>query len=404
MRVLLINHCPLDGSGSGTYTKNIALHLQKRGHRVSIIFPENQPVLILPNIRMNPVMFSSDTFRCAGMPFNFPCFTTHPQSNTTFADLGSRELTQYLTAFSAVLRREVRQFQPDIIHSQHAWCLSWLASLCSIPLVVTIHGTDLMGCIKWPGFCGFAQEAVAGSCRVLAVSEDNCHFAARVIPSCREKITVLPNGYNEDVFFRQDVNREALLDSLGFMYRGEYIVFFAGKLTPFKGVDTLLKAAQCYESLAGREIITLIAGDGEEMEKLSELHKALGLKNTFFLGNQNQDILRQLYNAADVFVMPSRNEPFGLVALEAMACGLPVVASNGGGLPEFINSDVGTLVSPDDVEEFCGAILEELAKRDTEPGRREHIARYARENFAQAQFVTKLEDIYRSVIETASCS
>lgn len=54
--------------------------------------------------------------------------------------------------------------------------------------------------------------------------------------------------------------------------------------------------------------------------------------------------------------MPSRREPFGLVALEAMACGLPVVGSNEGGLPEFINSQVGTLVSPEDEESFCAAI------------------------------------------------
>ncbi len=66
--------------------------------------------------------------------------------------------------------------------------------------------------------------------------------------------------------------------------------------------------------------------------------------------------------------MPSRREPFGLVALEAMACGLPVVGSNEGGLPEFINSSVGTLVSSNDEDAFCGAILEELAHSREAPG------------------------------------
>ena len=59
MKVLLINHFPLEGSGSGTYTKNIALHLRKRGHEVAVIFPENQPFPMLPGIQMYPVMFSS---------------------------------------------------------------------------------------------------------------------------------------------------------------------------------------------------------------------------------------------------------------------------------------------------------------------------------------------------------
>ena len=161
-------------------------------------------------------------------------------------------------------------------------------------------------------------------------------------------------------------------------------------------MDTLLRVARRYERLAEREIITLIAGDGEERERLSELHKQLGLRNTFFLGNQRQDELRRLYNTADVFVMPSRREPFGLAALEAMACGLPVVASREGGLPEFINSEVGTLVSPEDEDAFCAAILEELTRRHAEPERRDAIAHYARGNFAQAQFVARLEEVYQS--------
>ena len=170
----------------------------------------------------------------------------------------------------------------------------------------------------------------------------------------------------------------------------------------FKGVDTLLRTARRYEWLADREFITLIAGDGEERERLSELHKQLGLRNTFFLGNQKQDELRRLYNAADVFVMPSRREPFGLVALEAMACGLPVVGSNEGGLPEFINSQVGTLVSPEDEEAFCAAILNELTRHHTEPERRDIIAHYASSNFAQAQFVAKLEQVYQRAVRAFS--
>lgn len=86
---------PLEGSGSGTYTKNIALHLQKRGHEVCVVFPENQPFSLLPGIRMYPVLFSRNKPQKNALPFNFPCFTTHPQSRTTFADLGVAKLTQY---------------------------------------------------------------------------------------------------------------------------------------------------------------------------------------------------------------------------------------------------------------------------------------------------------------------
>ena len=231
MKVLLINHFPLEGSGSGTYTKNIALHLRKRGHEVAVIFPENQPFPMLPGIQMYPVMFSKGKAQRDELPFNFPCFTTHPQSRTTFADLGIGQLTRYLTAFSAALRQALQEFHSDIIHAQHAWCLSWLASLCNLPLVITIHGTELMGCKKWPAFQSFAEEAVAGSAKVLAISADNRDLALEQFPMAADKLLLLPNGYNEDIFYREEVDRETLFDSLGLSYRGEYVILFVGKLT-----------------------------------------------------------------------------------------------------------------------------------------------------------------------------
>ena len=80
----------------------------------------------------------------------------------------------------------------------------------------------------------------------------------------------------------------------------------------------------------------------------------------------------------------------------------PVVGSNEGGLPEVINSQVGTLVSPEDEESFCAAILNELTRHHTEPERRDIIAHYASSNFAQAQFVAKLEQVYQRAVRDFS--
>jgi glycosyltransferase involved in cell wall biosynthesis len=84
----------------------------------------------------------------------------------------------------------------------------------------------------------------------------------------------------------------------------------------------------------------------------------LKLKNIHFLGHKSQDDVA--YNVADVSVVPSRVEPFGLVAIEAMACGTPVVATNAGGLPDFVTEEVGILVKMDDHEGLAYAILEEI--------------------------------------------
>lgn len=107
MKVLMVNHFPLEGSGSGTYTKNIAAHLTKQGHEVCAVFPENSPSADIPGVRLIPVMFSAKgakrRTKKEHLPFNFPCFTTHPRSTTTFADLSSEEFAQYLAAFDAAI-------------------------------------------------------------------------------------------------------------------------------------------------------------------------------------------------------------------------------------------------------------------------------------------------------------
>ena len=88
MKVLMINHFPLAGSGSGTYTRNIAVHLMKKGHEVCIVMPENTKQFGgIPGVKIYPVYFSYEETIGDALPFNFPCFTTHPRSTMTFFDL-----------------------------------------------------------------------------------------------------------------------------------------------------------------------------------------------------------------------------------------------------------------------------------------------------------------------------
>ena len=395
MRIMLVNHFPLDGSGSGTYTKNIAVHLAMRGHQVCVVFPENEAPQEIPGVSMRYVRFSRYVPRKDALPFNFPCFTTHPRSVTTFGDLDGGELAQYLTAFDTAIMQAIDEFKPELIHAQHVWCLAWLSAQHGIPTVITTHGTDLMGCEKWPEFQGFAELAAKRCEKIIAVSGDNMRALHCRFPETVERTVLLHNGYNEDVFFPVDANREELMSSLGINYNGEQIVLFVGKLTAFKGADTLLRAAKQYERLEKGKIITLIIGSGDERKKLKD---SLGLKGVFFLGHREQEELRRLYSTADVLAVPSRKEPFGLVALEAMACGLPVVASNEGGLPEFINSEVGALVPVDNEDMLCGAILEELLRSHEDPRRRAEISRYVKERFTQRLFVIKLEQLYASTL------
>lgn len=402
MRILLVNHFPLEGSGSGTYTMNTAQHLAKRGNQVCVVLPENRSPAPVEGVELRPVYFTPDDGPAPApdaLPFNFPCFTTHPRSLTAFGDLTDQQLDQYLTAFAAAIHDAVRTFRPDIIHAQHVWLLACLAARTGLPTVLTAHGTDMMGYRKWPRLRPLADEAVERCRRIIAISRDNYEDTVATIPAAAPKMVLLLNGYNEDVFYRERLSREALLANHGVPYDGQRIVLFAGKLTGFKGVDTLLRAAARYEATAP-DVITLLAGSGEEAEPLAALQAELGLRRTYFLGHQQQADLRQLYNIADIFVMPSRREPFGLVALEAMACGLPVVATNQGGLVEFVNSQVGALVPVDDEAALADAVLAELARNQADPQRGDRIAEKVLEDYAQSKFVVRLEKLYRDVLDS----
>lgn len=401
MKILLINHFPLAGSGSGTYTKNLAVTLAGKGHEVSIVLPENTvDYERVPGVRMIPVFFTPEDGSPApdgALPFNFPCFTTHPRSTMNFGELTETELNAYIKAFREAIVREAEDNHPDVIHGQHVWILPALAKDLGIPLVLTAHGTDLMGYDRWPELRCFAKDAIDAAGAVITISKDNSALVEERFPEAGDKVLMMRNGYDPKVFFPEDLKRSEVLKGYGLTpeeYEGKRIVIFAGKLTDAKGVDVLLKAVKLYEK---REpgTLTLVVGDGEEMEALRGLARELDLESVRFLGNVVQNALRQLYSISDVDVVPSRKEAFGLVALEAMACGLPVVASEVGGLPDFVNERVGALVPSEEPEALADAIMAVLDRLNGNWSR--EIFEYANNNYAQDKIIHEVEELYEKV-------
>ena len=412
MKVLMINHFPLAGSGSGTYTKNLAIHLSSIGHEVCIILPENTDAFEeMPGIRLHPVFFTpcepsvTDFSETKGesmeqaLPFNFPCFTSHPRSVTTFGDLTKEQMEQYKAAFTFAIEEEIRLSRPDIIHGQHVWILPSLAAGYGIPLVLTAHGTDLMGFDRWPDMQFYAQRAVEASSYVISISKDNCQLFGERFPDQKEKVVMMRNGYDPGIFYPEHLERGEVLAGFNLPeedYAGKRIVSFAGKLARFKGVDILLEAMKLYEDKEPRTI-TLIVGDGDEHDALHAQAKELDLKTVRFLGNVDQQMLRKIYNIADVSLVPSRREPFGLVAIEAMACGTPVIATNQGGLADIVNEKVGALVEPEDPVDLAGTILRVL-KREEETDMaawRKEIMSYVRDKYAQDKIIRELDELYK---------
>lgn len=409
MKILLMCHFPLTGSGSGVYTLNIAHALSKLGHEVRIIVPENQPPEAYEAFGVHPVYFTGpngihpDIAACSGMgfdvlDFNFPCFTTHPRSVQTFYDMTDEQLEDYEAAFRAALEFEIENFKPDVIHCGHAWLQPAYAADYGIPVIVTVHGTDLIGYEKILNehdesaklFEDAAKKALEEAAAIITISKENDQLVRRLFPNEVDKCHLILNGYNADVFYPETTTISEALAQFGIEGDFKHLVSFAGKFAHFKGIDILLRGAAKFMR---PDTALVLAGDGELFDEMNELEKELGLENVYFVHNQPHAALRKLYSAADLSLLTSRKEPFGLVIIEAMACGAPVVGSDDGGAVDIITPEVGLLFeseNPDDLAAKVNEILDGKVTFD-----RAVVAEYAKKNFSQDESIGQLIDIYK---------
>ena len=212
-----------------------------------------------------------------------------------------------------------------------------------------------------------------------AVSTQQIDALVDIFPTFpRNRVVLSPAGYNQDVFkvlTPPDAPIKQRLELLKPFKTKPYdgsphqpsaidtdmdaIVVFCGKFADWKRLDALLHAAVIYEQ-AEKRIATLIVGSGphEDQVKMQTLAlDQLGLRRTYFLGPHAQDQLAVLFNAADVSCFPSYHEPFGLVFIECMGCGTPVIGANSGGPRDFVTPDVGALVPETDDREALAASL-----------------------------------------------
>ncbi len=194
---------------------------------------------------------------------------------------------------------------------------------------------------KYQLYMRYAEKSAQISNRIIVISEDQKKEFSRLFPQDKDRVVLLENGYDPKTFYMdRNVDRDEVLPAEQADY--DNMVLFVGKFADFKGIDALLNATKIYEeemSSKNKKIETLIVGSGVLDEKLRKQADELGLKNTYFLGRKNHTEIRQLQNLATVSLIPSRNEPFGLVVIEGTACGHPVIATNAGGIPGILNRE-----------------------------------------------------------------
>jgi glycosyltransferase involved in cell wall biosynthesis len=232
-----------------------------------------------------------------------------------------------------------------------------------------------------------------------------CRFATRIVILNRQMIqelrtifyndhfmVLIPNGVDLNTY-RKNIDCTTLKRTLG-ISEGK-IILYTGRLSPEKGVDFLIRAyAMIPVSVLAR---VYILGDGHDRQRLLNLIDQLHLGNRVFIISSVEDVSSFL-QISDIFVMPSRFEGLSNSILEAMACGIPVIATRVTGNVDLIEDGVnGLLVSPDDVTDLAGALVNILAN----PEKGENLGRRAREmvqnNYNLNAMVERYSNLYESL-------
>lgn len=297
--------------------------------------------------------------------------------------------SQFLSVFFFLLLYRIRA---EIVHGHFVYPEGLAAVLIGKLLkwrsIITAHGSDLL---VWPEKSKFlkrgVQFALKHSDRIICVSQTLRRKAIN-LGADESRTIFIPNGLNFEVFRPLSMNRAR--ERLGLPLRKK-IVTYIGSMVKIKGVLNLVEAISHVLSL-DRNIIFLIIGQGKLESQLKKRVYSIGIeKNVKFVGAKKNEEIPYWINVSNLICIPSISEGFGIVVIESLACGVPVVASNVGGIREIIKDEkLGILFPPGDPVALSSAIVRALSKKWDGKKMREYVMkRYDRDFISQ-----KIMDIY----------
>ncbi|MBD2414692.1 glycoside hydrolase [Nostoc calcicola FACHB-389] len=392
-----------EAGGQNVYVRQVGYALAKLGWQVDMLTRRSSPeqaaiVQHSPNCR---------TIRLKAGPAEF---------------IGRDNLFDHLPEFIREFQRFQQQqgFRYSLIHTNY-WLSSWVGmELKKQQPLIQVHTYHSLGAVKYRSISDVPVIAVQRlavekacletvDCVVATSPQEQKHM--RVLVSSKGNIEMIPCGTDIDKF--GEISRSVAREKLGIAPDAK-IVLYVGRFDRRKGIETLVRAV-AKSSFRGEANFELVIGggsrpgqsDGIERSRIASIVTELGLENcTTFAGRLDDTILPFYYAAADVCVVPSHYEPFGLVAIEAMASKTPVVASNVGGLQFTVVPEVTGLLAPPKDEVAFAAAIDRII---TSPSWRDELGEAARQRteiaFSWYSVAFRLTHLYtRLLAESASNS
>jgi N-acetyl-alpha-D-glucosaminyl L-malate synthase BshA len=310
---------------------------------------------------------------------------------------------QYLLSLANRIVQVAREFRLDIVHAHYAvphataafLARQVLASTGSVPaprVVTTLHGTDITLIGNDPSYSQIVAFSIEQSDRVTAVSESLRASTCAELGVTR-RISVIPN------FLDCSIHRRRLRADLRRHFTGgdgaAKLVVHVSNFRPVKRVDAVVNVFDRIRRRVPSRL--LLVGDGPELGSAQRLARDLGISGLIHAVGAQEEVV-PLLSIADVFLLPSAQESFGLAALEAMACEVPVVASRVGGLPEVIQHGVnGFLHPPDAIDEMSASAIGLLTDPSLHRAIADAACRRVREHFGADRVVPMYEECYREL-------
>lgn len=406
--MLSYHTCPLatlggkDTGGMNVYVRDLTMELGRLGIHVDV-FTRSQDEHV-PHV-LHDLGFGNRVVHIPAGP-EFP--------------LPKEELARHIPQFVDGITQFAKEkgIHYDLLHS-HYWMSGRAAAGLSdlwagVPILqmfhtlgemknrVALEDSEREGAYRLEG----ERQVLARADRIIAATPAEQAQLEWLYNADPNKVTVIPPGV--DICHFYPIPADEAREYIG-LASDARMILFVGRIEPLKGVGTLIKAVACLSLKNLKEPVNLavIGGDpeaapadiSEEMIRLQKLCEDLTVgKMVAFLGKRGQDTLPYYYSAAEVVVMPSHYESFGMVALEAMACGTPVIASQVGGLAFLVQDGVtGYTVPADDHEALCERLTALLGDETLRQRMGRNAAEYAR-NYDWEKIAKQIVGVYKEMI------
>ncbi|MFC1892648.1 glycosyltransferase [Chloroflexota bacterium] len=370
-----IHGCPLrplgskDSGGMNVYVRQLSQELGRLGVEVDIFTrwhdsDEPQVMWLGEKVRLIHI--------AAGKPQDMPTLDLY------------HHLPQFITNLRHFIDREGTAY--DLLHSHYwlsAWAVQRLKAELGIPHIITFHTLGEVKNQVLPTETEPEQrleterKAVATADRIIAFTAEEKQNLIHIYGARPDKVEIAPCGVDLNLF--RPMDKEKARREVGLVGQ---VLLFAGRINPIKGIDILLGTV----ALLTDSRRLLVLGGDPASDEIAGLHSMAGKLSigdqVTFLGTVEHERMPLFYNAADICVVPSYHESFGLVALEALACGIPVVARRVGGLATTIkDGETGYLITEPSPEAFARRLemllSNEALRQRMGDAARSSVAKYA---------------------------